>query len=223
VNGAKSVYTVSKCKRNIKGWTLPGFKEEALQLYRHACVALAAGDRTALRHLASPAVYSDLKRQIKHREDAGWARVDWALPTPPTLREIEVVQGRMVAADPKDDATAFAQLTVRFRSAQRFAAYDRRGRLVAGDPGAELWVDDHWVFERPLKGPSGSRWRVAGRLSVPPQLADGRQAAAAAAATAGAPHGELQSQRRPPPQQQQQAAAAARGQRRSRPSPGDGK
>ena len=35
---------------------------------------------------------------------------------------------------PQDDTTGFAQLTVRVPSQQRFAAYDKAGRLVAGDP-----------------------------------------------------------------------------------------
>ena len=35
---------------------------------------------------------------------------------------------------PQDDTTGFAQLTVRVPSTQRFAAYDRRGKLVAGSP-----------------------------------------------------------------------------------------
>ena len=65
----------------------------------------------------------------------------------------------------QDDSTGFVQLTVRIPSVQRFAAYDRRGRLAAGDPYARVAVEDHWVFERGLRtGMSGNRWRVAARL-----------------------------------------------------------
>lgn len=39
---------------------------------------------------------------------------------------------RLVA--PQDETSGFAQLTVRIPSAQRFAAYDKAGKLVAGDP-----------------------------------------------------------------------------------------
>ena len=38
----------------------------------------------------------------------------------------------------QDDNTGFVQLTVKFPSKQRFAAYDRRGRLVAGDLEKEV-------------------------------------------------------------------------------------
>jgi predicted lipid-binding transport protein (Tim44 family) len=59
------------------------------------------------------------------------------------------------------------QLTLRIPSRQRFAAYDRKGHLAAGDPEADFSVEDHWVFERTLhkKDPSAA-WRVAGRLSL---------------------------------------------------------
>ncbi len=42
-----------------------------------------------------------MKREIKARHDGGWARVDWALPTRPQLRDLEVVHGRMVYLNPK--------------------------------------------------------------------------------------------------------------------------
>lgn len=68
----------------------------------------------------------------------------------------------MLAA--QDDESAFAQLTVRIPSQQRFAAYDSHKTLVAGNPEELLSVRDLWVFERALKPGLNSRWRVAGRL-----------------------------------------------------------
>lgn len=167
MGGVKSIYTIAKLRKNVDGWSLPGFKEEALALYKQACTALAAGDRTALRQLVTPAVFTDMKRQLKAREDGGWQRVEWELLQAPTLKEMEVVQGRLVSIDPKNDNVGFAQLTVRFKSRQRFAAYDGRGRLAAGSPEEEVGVDDFWVFERPLGKALAHRWRVAARLSVP--------------------------------------------------------
>lgn len=182
MSGAKSIYTVSKCKKLVPGWTLPAFKEEALAVHAEVCALLAAGDRTGLRQLVTPAVYSDMKRQLRQREDGGWARVEWALAAPVALADAEVCHGRLILADPKDDNTGFAQLTVRIPSRQRFSAYDRRGRLVAGSPTAPpLDVQDFWVFERPLRRQASNRWRLAGRLTVP---APGDAAAAAAAPAA---------------------------------------
>lgn len=39
---------------------------------------------------------------------------------------------------PQDDSTGFVQLTVKFPSRQRFAAFDKKGRLVAGGMEKEV-------------------------------------------------------------------------------------
>lgn len=183
LGGAKSLYTVSKCKKNVPDFGLPAFKEEALQLYETICRMLAEGDRTGLRQLVAPSVFGDMKRQLKQREEGGWARVAWALTQRPTLKEMELCHARLIALDPKDDNTGFAQLTVRVPSRQRFAAYSRAGRLVAGSETEDVAVVDHWVFEIPLRKQSSNRWRLAGRLSVP---ADGKAPVEEAAAPAAA-------------------------------------
>ena len=167
MHGVKSIYTLAKIRKNVNGWSLPAFKQDALKVYEEACAALAAGDRTALRQLVTPAVFTDMKRQIKAREEGGWKKVEWALSGRPELKDIEVVQGRLIAIDTKDDNTGFAQLTVRFKCSQKFAAFDGKGQMVAGSVGDEIRVDDYWVFERALKQQVSNRWRVAGRLTVP--------------------------------------------------------
>lgn len=67
----------------------------------------------------------------------------------------------------QDGRSAFAQLTVRVRATHKFAAYDGRRRLVAGDPEREVPVQDVWVLERSFKEGPTSRWRVAGGRSLP--------------------------------------------------------
>jgi large subunit ribosomal protein L45 len=52
-----------------------------------------------------------------------------------------------------------------FRGVQKFAAYDKHGKLVAGDLEKELTVEDIWVFEKHLSQPE-AKWRLCGRLSV---------------------------------------------------------
>lgn len=161
----KSMYSLSKLKKNITGWDLRRFKLEALDMYRSTNAALAAGDVGALRHLTTPPIFSDMKKQIKQREKTGWSTVEWALVEEPALRDLELVQVRVVAADQKDDDTAFVQLTVRIPSKQRFTAYDRAGEVVAGG-GDPVSVIDHWVLEIPLAKKSLQRYRVAARLHV---------------------------------------------------------
>ena len=51
------------------------------------------------------------------------------------------LQGRMIFPNPNDTQMAFAQITVGFKSYQRYAAYDGKGRLVAGDPDKYVPVE----------------------------------------------------------------------------------
>ncbi|OUS47128.1 putative mitochondrial/chloroplast ribosomal protein L45 [Ostreococcus tauri] len=166
---AKDAYALSKCAKEIKGFTLDGFKAEAKQLYRmiNATSASTSGTRALsheTRHATTDKMQSDLKRERKARELGGWGAIDWSLED---IEECQVVRGRLIMANPNDTSGAgFVQLTTRFRSRQRFAAYDGKGRLVSGDPDEVLDVEDFWVFEHGLKIPN-SRWRLAGRLHVP--------------------------------------------------------
>jgi len=51
MGGAKSMYTISRCRKHLKPWNLPAFKTDALKLYTEVCAAQAAGDRTALKQV----------------------------------------------------------------------------------------------------------------------------------------------------------------------------
>ncbi len=64
-------------------------------------LARASSDAPLQTQLVTTPVYAAMKREIKARHDGGWARVDWALPTRPQLRDLEVVHGRMVYLNPK--------------------------------------------------------------------------------------------------------------------------
>jgi len=165
----KDTYALSKCTKDIRGFTLEGFKAEAKQLYRmiNASSANAGGGKTLphdVRHATTDRTQTDLKRERKTRESGGWVKVDWDLVG---IDECQVVRGRLIMANPNDtNGPGFVQLTTRFRSRQKFAAYDARGRLVSGHPDETLDVEDFWVFEHGLKIPN-SRWRLAGRLHMP--------------------------------------------------------
>ena len=51
LGGAKSVYTLAKCRRHLKPFGLIDFKKEALRLYLDINLMIAQGDRTGLRHV----------------------------------------------------------------------------------------------------------------------------------------------------------------------------
>ena len=162
------VLTLGQCQQ-IKGFTRDNFKAEAGQLYRQISQLIAENHVTSLRHLVTEKALTDIKREAKTREKAGWGKIVWE------IRDLEkpvTLQGRMIFPNPQDKQMAFAQMTVGFRSHQRYAAYDGKGRLVAGDPSGFLPVEDVWVLEHAFKLPN-ARWRLAARL---PALAPGEKA-----------------------------------------------
>jgi hypothetical protein len=162
----KSMYSMSKLKKNIKHWDLRQFKMDALESYIETNKALAKGDLSALRSLATPAIFSDMKKQIKQREKSGWESIEWDMVKKPDLYDVELVQVRVLAADQKDDETAFVQLTVRIPSTQSFTAFNKQGRIVSTGSDKTFDVVDHWVFEIPLSKKAQQKYRVAARLNI---------------------------------------------------------
>lgn len=164
LGGVRFLYTVAKCRKHLKTDAL-GFKAEAIQLYSDINRMTAANDRTGLRHLITPGEMTTVKKQLKMREDGIWSRVDWSLGKKLQPQDISIVQGRLMAMDPKNDDMTFAQLTVVIKAIHKFVAYDERGNIVAGSPIDEIPVQDVWVLERSFQKVAHSKWRLAGRIS----------------------------------------------------------
>jgi hypothetical protein len=159
----KTSFVIAKLRQKSKGYTQSKFYREASDLYRQINYALAQGDRSVLRQLVTDTVLTGMKKELKHRETS-WAQVHWELVGP--IKKIRTLQGRLVGVDQtKNLDNSFAQLTLRIISNQKFAAYDKHGKLVAGDLEKELTVEDIWVFEKHLTQPE-AKWRLCGRLSV---------------------------------------------------------
>lgn len=55
MSNLKSMYAIAKLKKNIKGFGLRVFKEEALQVYKETCQLLAEGDQSRLRQVSTSA------------------------------------------------------------------------------------------------------------------------------------------------------------------------
>lgn len=168
VGRAKSVYTLAKCKKDIEGFDLQKFKEEVGEIHEKICTLHAKGDLTELRKYTTPATLAAIKREIKAREAAHWDRIEWTVRQP--LKLVQVLQGRLVGLDPKDSSHAFAQLTLRLHSDQKFLVHDKNGKWKAGSPDSDLFVEEYWVLERKLGDPR-DRWKLAGRIH--PQHAKG--------------------------------------------------
>lgn len=51
--------------------------------------------------VVTPGEMTNVKRQLKAREEGGWKHVEWSLVRKPPLKDLELVYGRLLALDPK--------------------------------------------------------------------------------------------------------------------------
>eukprot|EP00850_Spirogloea_muscicola_P020786 SM000226S07427 [mRNA] locus=s226:111270:113315:- [translate_table: standard] len=132
----------------FQSWfTRAGWRRKRERMMGGVNRALAAGDRTALRQLVTESFYTSLKRELKERDDAGWAKVKWELSGP--LKSIKTLQARMIGVDRSNTDNAFVQLTLSIRSSQKCAAYGKRGQVVAGDMDQEVSNPEDKLFDEP--------------------------------------------------------------------------
>mmetsp|Transcript_30433 Transcript_30433/g.76073 ORF Transcript_30433/g.76073 Transcript_30433/m.76073 type:complete len:245 (+) Transcript_30433:621-1355(+) len=162
--GVKNMYALAMCQRNITGFSIQTFKGGVINLYMQVNELIARSSLTLLKREVTGKCFSLLKKELKGRERAKWGKVVWGMEQPLTASNVEVLQARLLALDPNNTKTHFAQITVRLTSYQQFAAYSAKGSLVAGDPNKSVLVEDIWVVERALYSPAG-RWVLAARLT----------------------------------------------------------
>lgn len=160
---AKAIYTIAKCHSKIPDFGIPSFRKKAKEMYKDVSIYLADGNISKLKELVSPTEASRMKTELRHREAGGWHRVKWELKD---LKRVNIIHARIFAPDANNLEVAFGQITCKFTSTQTFAVYDRKNRLVAGDPKKVLNVVDHWVFEHPLFPVEGRQWSLAARLHI---------------------------------------------------------
>lgn len=56
---------------------------------------------TVLRQATTPALFGNMKREIKARQDGGWKSVRWSMVKPPKLGHMDILHGRIMAQNPK--------------------------------------------------------------------------------------------------------------------------
>ena len=54
-----------------------------------------------LLQATTPALFDNMKREIKARQDGGWKSVRWSMVTPPKLGRMDILHGRIMAQNPK--------------------------------------------------------------------------------------------------------------------------
>ncbi|KAF9607170.1 hypothetical protein IFM89_032392 [Coptis chinensis] len=156
----KSAYAINRLRKS--GYSKKKFYKEAVILYTEINILMANGDKKALRKVVTEQMYSALKNEIKYRESM-WSSIYWELVEPSV--KIRTLRARMIGVDKNDLSKAFVQLTLEFITKQKFAAYNSKGALVAGDKEKEVLVNDIWVFEKSLFH-QRAHWRLCGRIKV---------------------------------------------------------
>jgi hypothetical protein len=71
------------------------------------------------------------RREMRQHELGGWATVKWRCEK---ITKVDMKQARLIQPSQDDIDNAYGQLTIQFTSKQTFAAYNSKGKLVAGDP-----------------------------------------------------------------------------------------
>ncbi|MEW5296754.1 MAG: hypothetical protein WDW36_000012 [Sanguina aurantia] len=123
-----------------------------------------------------------LTGDVRARQRARWAAVDWKLAKELTAKDVTVVNGRIIPCIMSQHSKlCFVQFTVKIESQQVFAAYadQAKTKLLAGHPEQVFAVEEYWVMERPFfkgllkrSGPEGAHWRVMARLTLPSKRPD---------------------------------------------------
>ncbi|PIA39328.1 hypothetical protein AQUCO_02600051v1 [Aquilegia coerulea] len=156
----KSAYAINKLKKS--GYSKKKFYKEAVQLYKEINTLMANGDKSSLRKAVTEQMYSALKNEIKYRESM-WSSIYWELVMP--VQRVRTLRARLIGVDKNDLSKVFVQLTLEFLTKQKFAAYDSKDTIVAGDAEKEVLVRDIWVFEKSMFH-QGAYWRLCGRIKV---------------------------------------------------------
>lgn len=161
LGGLRSMYALAQLRRHLVGFDQQILFETAKELYTLVNEFQAERKHTELRTLVTEKHFSQMKREMKQHEIGGWATVKWRCEE---ITKVDMKQARLVQPSQDDIENAYGQLTIQFTSKQSFAAYNSKGKLVAGDPDKILNVVDYWVLERAVKQP-GARWRLAARIN----------------------------------------------------------
>lgn len=125
------------------------FAANAKEAYRIVVESFAEGDKTTLRDLLAPHVYTAFENAIDARERAGEkmeARIR-------EIRHAEIEKARIVPHNSE------ARITMRFTSEQLRVTRDKHGAVVDGDETLAQTMVDSWTFARQLNS-RDPRWLV---------------------------------------------------------------
>ena len=154
---AESTLAVVQLRRVLPDWAVPSFKSEAVALYEHVSLALAAKDLPTLESLTTPTCLASLSESIKARPL--WQQHTWEARE--IVASVKQVRFAHSASQPE---RRYAQVTCGIKAKIMWTILDANGKKVGGLGTAEepYVVDDHWVFERALA--ADGVWQIKTRL-----------------------------------------------------------
>ncbi|ORY99012.1 hypothetical protein BCR43DRAFT_488569 [Syncephalastrum racemosum] len=125
-------------------------------------VAFARGDRGLLEEVCLDSMYSNLKNQIKNRSNARW---EWHYHGEVEAPRIVCVRC-MGTSGVSKHGFSVGQVTVRMFTKQSMAVFDKKNRLIGGDPNKVHNVLEYVVFQKTISDPEDI-WRVYGKIAPP--------------------------------------------------------
>ena len=129
------------------------FLSGARSAYEMIVLAIANGDRRALKDLLSSDVYDSFEAVIRDRE-----KHEQKTET----RFVSIDKAELVGAEGRDKS---AQLTVRFVSQMISVTRDKAGTIVEGNPDKVTDITDVWTFARDTTS-RDPNWKLVGTGSA---------------------------------------------------------
>jgi len=139
-----------KKKEGFKNFKLENFCSEAEQIYINAYTALAERNKDRLLGLITETAYEKMWTDVE-RGSLVWEHCGFKSPS-------KALSARC-ADYPYKSGNDIAQIMVRIHSLQKYALYDRFGRLLLGSPTEPKETIEYIVFENHIAR-EGSIWRL---------------------------------------------------------------
>ncbi|CAO3650045.1 unnamed protein product [Cunninghamella blakesleeana] len=154
-----------KYKSQYEKWNSGKFLTIAEETYKDMNDAFARGDREILEEVCLDAMYSNLKNQLKQRNNVRW---EWKYHGEVEIPRIVCVRCVGTSGVSK---TGFSvgQVTVRMHTKQSMAVFDKKNRLIGGDPNKVHQVLEYVVFQKTISDPEDI-WRVYGKIAAPEKI-----------------------------------------------------
>ncbi|KAI7899796.1 uncharacterized protein BX663DRAFT_519540 [Cokeromyces recurvatus] len=164
-----------KHKSLYEKWNSRKFLSEAIETYKDMNDAFARGDRAILEEVCLDSMYSNLKNQLKHRNNAHW---EWRYHGDVEQPKIVCVRCLGTTGLSKH-GFSIGQVTVKMFTKQSMAVYDKKNKLIGGDPNKIHNVLEYVIFQKTISDPEDI-WRIYGKIAAPEKISNSTGGNAAA-------------------------------------------